>query len=403
MNLSDPAVERQLQGHKSKITCITFNPRYPAIASGDLGNNILVWNPKKWGNSLKFEGHKGCINDLNFSPTVNLLASASSDRMVRLWVPTYSGGFSEFMAHSSGVRSVHFSPDGELLATASEDKLVKLWQTDGKRRFISSMSHHTNWVRCARFSPNGLLIGSCSDDNSAIIWDFRDEKKSVEVVQGMDSAPHHLAFSPVRETTFALAYPTGHVRVFDIRMPQELLQSYKAHDKAVHQLSFHPSGNYILSAHDDGQIKMLDLLEGRPIYTMSLHKGAATCVAFSPSGKLFASAGADRQVVIWKIGNEEKPVVSPLASGTGWKKPTDTNSKTSTKTVEKRASSPDMSRIKDLEARVKKLELLLQVSPRCSQGDIENVNPLSPGDLENRVACLEERLSFDDSIEAGYD
>jgi WD40 repeat protein len=57
---------------------------------------------------------------------------------------------------------------------------------------------------------------------------------------------------------------------------------------------------------------MLDLLEGRPIYTLSLHKGAATCVAFSPSGKLFASAGADRQVAVWKIDAE--PHVTPLTA-----------------------------------------------------------------------------------------
>lgn len=57
---------------------------------------------------------------------------------------------------------------------------------------------------------------------------------------------------------------------------------------------------------------MLDLLEGRPIYTLSLHKGAATCVAFSPSGKLFASAGADRQVAVWKIDSESH--ANPLAT-----------------------------------------------------------------------------------------
>lgn len=57
---------------------------------------------------------------------------------------------------------------------------------------------------------------------------------------------------------------------------------------------------------------MLDLLEGRPIYTLSLHKGAATCVAFSPSGKLFASAGADRQVAVWKIDTESQ--VIPLTA-----------------------------------------------------------------------------------------
>lgn len=59
-------------------------------------------------------------------------------------------------------------------------------------------------------------------------------------------------------------------------------------------------------------VQILDLLEGRPIYTLSIHKGAATCAAFSPSGKLLASAGADKQVAVWKIDSEAQ--MTPLSA-----------------------------------------------------------------------------------------
>jgi len=64
----------------------------------------------------------------------------------------------------------------------------------------------------------------------------------------------------------------------------------------------------------------------------------------------------------------------------------------------KSSKSDESCRIKELEARVQKLELLLQVSPKSNS---ENMSPLSHDNLEQRVACLEERLTMDDSLEIG--
>lgn len=40
----------------------------------------------------------------------------------------------------------------------------------------------------------------------------------------------------------------------------------------------------------------MDLLEGRPIYTLQGHEGPITSVTFSANGQYFASGGADQQV-----------------------------------------------------------------------------------------------------------
>jgi WD40 repeat protein len=42
--------------------------------------------------------------------------------------------------------------------------------------------------------------------------------------------------------------------------------------------------------------QVMDLLEGRPIYTLQGHEGPITSVAFSANGQYFASGGADQQV-----------------------------------------------------------------------------------------------------------
>jgi len=42
--------------------------------------------------------------------------------------------------------------------------------------------------------------------------------------------------------------------------------------------------------------QVMDLLEGRPIYTLQGHEGPVTSVTFSANGEYFASGGVDQQV-----------------------------------------------------------------------------------------------------------
>ncbi|XDV52266.1 hypothetical protein PO909_021010, partial [Leuciscus waleckii] len=44
------------------------------------------------------------------------------------------------------------------------------------------------------------------------------------------------------------------------------------HSAAVNSLSFHPSGNFLISASSDSTLKILDLLEGRLLYTLHGHQ-----------------------------------------------------------------------------------------------------------------------------------
>lgn len=44
------------------------------------------------------------------------------------------------------------------------------------------------------------------------------------------------------------------------------------HSAGINSFSFHPSNNYLLSGSTDSTVKILDLLEGRLIYTLHGHK-----------------------------------------------------------------------------------------------------------------------------------
>ena len=47
---------------------------------------------------------------------------------------------------------------------------------------------------------------------------------------------------------------------------------FSAHSAPVNKLSFHSTGNYLLTGSDDATIKIFDLLEGRILYTLHGHQ-----------------------------------------------------------------------------------------------------------------------------------
>lgn len=88
----------------------------------------------------------------------------------------------------------------------------------------------------------------------------------------------------------------GVVKIYETRM-RKVLQLYEIHEGPVHCLSFHPSGNYLVTASQEGTLKVLDLMEGRPSYTLYGSKGAVNTVKFSANGDRFATGCAISNII----------------------------------------------------------------------------------------------------------
>ena len=55
----------------------------------------------------------------------------------------------------------------------------------------------------------------------------------------------------------------------------------------------------MLSASADSKLKVWDLIEGRPFYTLRGHTGTVTTAAFSPDGLRLVTACSDGSARLW--------------------------------------------------------------------------------------------------------
>jgi WD40 repeat protein len=174
------------------------------------GGGIKLLKGEAWPSP--FEGHKGDVWSVTYSPDGKQIASGSIDGTVRVW-DVSTGERRTFKENFGWTRSVAFSPDGTQIA--ADDKLINLSTGSFTRlgdKFVMS------WA----FSADGRFIASGTYSPSACqIWDASTHQSIVQLILvGHTDDVHSVAFFPDGKQIMS-ASNDGTIRVWDVELLEE--------------------------------------------------------------------------------------------------------------------------------------------------------------------------------------
>ena len=191
--------------------------------------------------------------------------------------------------HTDYIRSVGFHNESPWILSASDDQTIRIWNWQS-RQCLSILTGHNHYVMSAAFSPLGDMIASCSLDQTIRIWDISGLLRKSSASSGGVPRGSSPSSSP------SSSYP-------DLFAPNEIVVKHiiEGHERGINFISWHPSGQMLLSASDDRLVKVwqLDAFRAWEVDTYSGHFNNVSSAIFAYHGDIIISNSEDRTLRVW--------------------------------------------------------------------------------------------------------
>jgi WD40 repeat protein len=201
--------------------------------------------------------------------------------------------------HKKRTYAVGFGPGGTSLISASEDNTVKVWDPNtGKERMSFSVPEDESYsLYRAAFSPDGKSV-AIGGQKHPIVWDTETGKERYKLVDFFGGSA--IVFSPDGK---AIAYGTISKGVYlcDAKTGKKRASFGRGLPRIV---AFSPDGKILASA-DDKAVSLWNVTTGK--LKATLKQPQAAWLTFAPDRKTLLTTATDRLLRSWDTESAKEP------------------------------------------------------------------------------------------------
>ncbi|XP_047506548.1 WD repeat-containing protein 61-like isoform X2 [Pieris napi] len=189
----------------------------------------------------------------------------------------------------------------DYIVTAGLDGISKVWEIkNNKLELLHVLKGHSMAIVSVAISPDGYTLATTSLDSILIIWELSTGNKVHEIETGSIDT-WKVAFSPdgtkSKDSKYiASGTVDGNICIFD-ETQGKLIHTVEAHTKDVRSIEFSPNSKLVVTASNDGFVKLFNVASGDLQGSLEL-KTWVLHVGFSPDGACIAAGTGDGEVVI---------------------------------------------------------------------------------------------------------
>ncbi|SCU92952.1 LAFA_0F13872g1_1 [Lachancea sp. 'fantastica'] len=312
---------------KEPVSDLQFSPDGKTFALA-CGRFIQIWKTPEVAEDRQFApfvrqrvhaGHFAQVTSLSWSPDSRFLLSTSKDLTARIWSLDQEEqdlAATTFAGHRDYVVGAFFSADQEHIYTISKDGALFQWGYTSKQeveegeepepssyswRIVKKNYFYASPAKVKRVTfhakSNVLVVGFSNGE-------FRlYELPDFTLIQQLSMGQNAINAVAVNQTGEWLAFGSsklGQLLVYEWQSESYILKQ-QGHFDATNAVAYSPDGSRVVTASDDGKIKIWDVVSGFCLVTLQEHAAAVTGLAFAKKGQVLFSASLDGTVRAWDL------------------------------------------------------------------------------------------------------
>ena len=304
LSINETWDERVLRdGHTAAARQAAFSPDGRLLVSCGEDGQVIVWD---FATRERLRTWKTPAFTVAFSPDGRWLATGDVDGTVGIYDARNLQRLRLLRAHAGAVTALAFSRDSKFLATGTGKEPTEgvLWDTGRWEKMRTLPRAALPWSTFV-FSPDDALVAGTAQ---LAVWDRRtggllSPFNPPDAPVGANWA----ALSPDARS-FAAIDTLGDVRFWQLDAPgdfvrRRLVAAYRAHQDHGRSIAFSPDGRLVASAADD--ILLWDAATHQKIARFE-HPAIVWSVAFSPDGRWLVSTHGDGAILVWDVAERQR-------------------------------------------------------------------------------------------------
>ena len=208
------------------------------------------------------------------------------------------------------IRALQLNKDESFILTGDKNGIVTYIKNNHLETLKKSNNFiqlHNDTITDISFSINSSKFVTSSDDKTAKIVDFISGKN--ELIFKHRSDVKSCEWNPYRN----IVVSGGKDQLVELWDPNSgmNIRTLHLHNNSINRIRFNQNGNWILSGSKDHLVKVTDIRMMKELQVFKGHDSEVNTLKWHPVHEnIFCSAGADRKIIYWKVGQEKNYVIN---------------------------------------------------------------------------------------------